>query len=44
MLLLILPILFAQKARGQYVLEDMRDPNRYAPGPIFLPFLFYTSS
>lgn len=44
MLLLILPVLFARPARGQYVLEDMRDPNRYAPGPVFLPFLFYTSS
>lgn len=41
---LILWMCFAQRARGQYVLEDMRDPNRYAPGPVFLPFLFYNSS
>jgi hypothetical protein len=41
-LLLIAVFLAPRAARGQYVLQDVHDPDRYSRGGIVLPFIFYS--
>lgn len=43
-LLMLLLLWRAPAARGQYVLEDVKDAHRYGPNQLVLPYAFYTPS